>query len=346
MKGKGVKCILIIICSLFFLSCKNEKVDNSKPENSLTFKNYETISKISVNYYKNGKISLINNIKNNEVISNNEEGYLLKYVSKTNSYLKYIDNKDDKQLILGFNNEEHIIKDWKELNEVKLSPNGDKILYKRYDEDDNVEFCIYNGEKKEYIPMDIDTLISGDIYYWQDESAIIYYGINKQENKNGIFLYNTYSHEENLIYEVKKGVIEFMNLDNSSVYFILNDLNGNRDLKKLDINNFSSIEITNQFKIINDVVECANTIYILGEESDNGMSLYAYENNKLKKLVYDFPKAIDFSKGIVKDADNNILFIGYENATENEDVYLYDVIEKSIKIISHNSGEYSFIETN
>ncbi|WP_238907357.1 hypothetical protein [Clostridium sp. YIM B02506] len=346
MKNARLICVFIITSCLLFVSCKNTQVENNKPENEITFKNYEGINKVSVIYDRNGKISLISDIYKNEVLSKNEDGYVLSYRKETNSYLKTSEISEEKKLVLGINNKEYTLKDFTDLFSAKQSPKGNKVLYKKYNEAEEVEFSIFDSSNEKDIPLEINTLISGENYFWKDNNTIIYYGINDKENKNGIYSYNISSDEETLLYELKQGIIEYMQLTDEYIYFMLNSLNGKKEVNRFSIKDKSLVKITDKFKYISSVAEEAGSIYILGEEESSGISIYSIIDGKLKRVIYDFPRQIDPDRGMIKDKDGNILFIGYENIKEDEDVYVYSTVDKGTKIISKKVGKYFFIETN
>lgn len=346
MKITRLICFFLITSCLLFVSCKNTQIENNKPKNEITFKNYEGINKTSVIYDKSGKVSIISDVYKNEVLSKNEDGYILSYRKETNSYLKAFEDDEDKKLILGINNKEHILENFIDLLSAKQSPKGDKVLYKKYDDAENVEFAIFDSSEEKNIPLEINTLISGENYFWKDNNTIIYYGINDKENKNGIYSYNISSNEETLLYEIKQGIIEYMQLADESIYFMLNSLSGIKELDKISLQDKNLIKITDKFKYINSIIEEADTIYILGEEESLGGSIYSINNGNLKKILYDLPKHINFDRDMIRDENGNIVFIGYEDIKEEEDIYVYNTIEKSTKIISKKTGEYFFIETN
>ena len=342
MKSKLLAVFFILFCSLILFSCKSTETNNNKPREEVTFQNYEGIDKTSVNFSKNNKISLIGNIERNKMFLDNNDGDLLAYRKYKNSYLKVKGNETEKELIFGVENKEYTLEGWQELREVKLSPKGEKVLYKKY-KNDEVEFCLFNGEDE---ILEIDTLISGENYFWKDDNTIIYYGVNEGKNKNGIFSYDISSKEENLIYEIKSGIVEYMYLEEESIYFILNTLTENKELNIFSLKDKKLINLSKSFNFIKNIKLKDNEVYILGEEKNSGISLYSLRNGKAKKLIYDFPKTIDYDKGMIKDDNGNILFIGYNNIIEEEDVYIYDTAEKSIKMLSNKTGEYSFIEAN
>ena len=101
------------------------------------------------------------------------------------------------------------------------------------------------------------------------------------------------------------------------------------------------IEEINNVEEVNDIQYTKDGLFILGKFKDNNYSIYKYQNGNLKRIVYDFPKIINLEKGLSKDENDNILFIGNDELN-NEKVYMYD--NESITLLSITDGNYFFID--
>ena len=92
---------------------------------------------------------------------------------------------------------------------------------------------------------------------------------------------------------------------------------------------------------VSDVESTQEGIFILGKLENNNYSLYKYHDKKAKRLVYDFPKLINLEKGLSKDKDGNIIFVGGEDVKVER---IYRCTDDAISIIDGASGTYNFIE--
>ncbi|WP_238882816.1 hypothetical protein [Clostridium sp. YIM B02551] len=344
MKIKKVTYPLVLaVLSLNLYSCDNNvKSDKNKS----VFKDYSKVVQGSVNYYNNGKMQIILDLEKNIKLSDNEEGTLINYNKKENSYLREKTENNSKNLILGSENTENVIDAWKDIKDVKLSPSGSKVFYSKEIEENNVTLGIYDSSNKKFKELKSNTLISGNNYAWLDNDSIIYYGVKAESKLNGIFLYNTKTNNEKLLLDIKKGAIEYISIEGNKIIYLTSDFEGNKSLNSFDIDNSKVQVLTTEVQNINDIIVLEDKIIILGKKKDGLSSLYLLSDGKLKKLVYDFPKNIDLEKGIEKDIEGNILFIGYDDSSTKEDVYELVSVDGTVKIKSKKTGQYSFIETN
>ncbi|MDD7793958.1 hypothetical protein [Clostridium sp. 'White wine YQ'] len=344
MKIKKITYPLVLaVLSLNLYSCDNNvKSDKNKS----SFKDYSKVVQGSVNYYNNGKMQIILDLDKNIKFSDNEEGALINYNKKENRYLREKNVDNSKNLILGIENKENTIDSWKDIKDVKLSPSGDKVFYSKEIKENNVALGIYDSSNKKFAELKTNTLISGNNYVWLDNYSIIYYGVKDESKLNGIFLYNTKTNNEKLLLDIKKGAIEYIEVEGNKIIYLTSDFDGNKSLNSFDIDNSKVKVLTTEVQNINDIIVLENKMFILGKRKDGLSSLYLLSDGKLKKLVYDFPKNIDLEKGIEKDLEGNILFIGYDDSSSKEDVYELVSVDGTVKIKSKKTGQYSFIETN
>lgn len=340
----SISTLLLFFLTLNLSSCSNKNTGTEK--NNGSYKDYSKITAGSVNYYSNGKMKIISDLKNNSSISDDEEGILIKYIKDNNAYLREKKKDNSNELILGSNNKENIIEGWKNLKDVKLSPKGDKVFYNKTDSDGSVSLGFYSSADDKFNEIKTDTLISGNLYEWLDNDSIIYYGVKTEKKINGVFSYNTENNEEKLLFEVKKGIIEYLHINKREILYLVSDFSGTKNLYSFDVKNNKVKSMSNEVQNIEDLIVMGEKIYVLGKRTNNSMSVYILENGNFKRLVYDFPKNIDIEKGIETNKEGSILFIGYDETSNKEDVYEIALKEQSISLLSKKSGEYYFIETN
>lgn len=248
----------------------------------------------------------------------------------------FIFNKDGIMKI-NYNGKEINIEDDGNVVSPKLSVMGEYLLY--FIKNDYLELKIKSLDKNEYIDFKSNVMISGDLIEWLNEDTIIYYGIDNNKN-NGIFLYNLKEKEEKLIYKLDNGFVEYMKVFDDLTIFIQSNFSKERSIKIINENG-ELIEELKDAKDINDIEYTKDGVFILGKFKDNNYSIYKYQNQSLKRIVYDFPKIINLEKGLSKDKDGNILFVGNDEI-DNEKIYMYK--DESITLLDAVEGDYFFIE--
>ena len=83
---------------------------------------------------------------------------------------------------------------------------------------------------------------------------------------------------------------------------------------------------------------------MLGRVSGNNYSIYKYSDNKFKRLIFDFPKLVNLDKGLSKDENGNLLFMGHDEDYNLNNIYMIE--DENISLINSKSSNYYFIEFN
>ena len=159
------------------------------------------------------------------------------------------------------------------------------------------------------------------------------------EKNNGIFIYNIHDNEEKLIYKLESGYVEYLEVLNNEVVFLQQKEGKQKILKFINEKGDISESIEN-IDVISDVEYTEDGIFIIGKMKDNNYSLYKYSDGKIKRLVYDFPKIINLEKGLSKDSNGNILFIGGDEPKMDR---VYICKDGAISELMNNEGGYYFI---
>ena len=228
------------------------------------------------------------------------------------------------------------IEENKSIISPKLSTMGRYVSY--FLKDQYLELKVKDLSKNENIDIKSNVAISGELVEWLNENTLIYYGIDNKKN-NGIFTYNIEEEKESLIYKLENGFLENIKVFDNVAIFIQSNLSREKIIKIIDKNG-EIIEEINEVEDVNDIEYTKDGLFILGKIKNNNYSLYKYSNNEMKRLIYDFPKIIDLEKGLSKDMDGNIIFVGKDNM-ELENIYMYK--NDSINILDSKEGNYFFI---
>ena len=282
-----------------------------------------------------GKFEFYNLINNtyNQVETDN---FLLSYDVKSNNY---IFNEEGK-IKVNYLGKKVTLEEKKEVISPKLSLGGNHILY--FIKEDFLKLIVKDLSTSKSIDVNSNVVISGQLVDWLNKDTIIYYGIDKEKN-NGIFTYNIKEKKETLIYKLDIGYLELLKVSDNKISFIQVLDAKNKILKVLNEAGEIEDEIEGSINI-NDVEIKDDILYILGKIDGNNYSLYKHKDGITKRLIYDFPKIINLDKGLSKDSNGNILFMGSEENYNLNNIYICE--DETISIINDNESNYYFIEFN
>lgn len=314
----------ILLIGVFLYGCKSE---------------IEEVNKVDI---LNGAVAIENsgeykiyNLTNDKYEKVDTEYIITSYDLKSGSFI-YNENGEYKINYLG---KEETIEEENSVISPKLSKNGRYLAY--FLKDGYLDLKVKDLSTNKQIAINSKVAISGELIDWLNENTLVYYGIGTDKT-NGIFTYNIDKDEEKLLYKLDLGYVEFLKVLDNGIVFVQEKEGKQKILKVID----ETGEISN---VIEDVLEVSDVestkegIFILGKLANNNYSLYKYSEGKAKRLIYDFPKMINLEKGLSKDKDGNILFVGGEDINA-EKIYRCD--DDAISIIDGAPGKYHFIECN
>lgn len=259
------------------------------------------------------------------VLYNNESG-------------NYIYNKDRKLYAKAFNKDFEI----KDNNIVSalMSKGGEYLSY--FTNDSYYELKVIDLKNQKQITLNSDVVISGTVLCWVDNNKIAYYGINS-EGVNGIYLYDLQTNKEKLIHKIEVGYVELMKSYSDGVIFIEQNIDNNKIIKTIN-KDYKIQNISEEFINIKDIIITKKGSYVLGKLKDDSFSIYQVDDNKIKRLVYDFPMYINVEKGLSQDNNGNPLFLGKE--TPGGDNAIYTISDDYVKKIHTTKNEMNFVEIN
>ena len=327
LKSKAIYIGLItVIIPVILIGCKN------KPEEVI---NQLEMNKGSIALDKNGDYEIYNYNKGNyEDIENN---YI---ITAYNSESKNFIYNEKGEYKVNYKGKDTIIEESNMLQNPKLSLDGNHISF--FIKEDYLDLKVKNIETSEYIDIDSNVSISGNLIDWISKDVLVYYGIDNNKN-NGIFTYNIKSKEEKLLYQLDKGYIEFIKVIDEGIVIIQEKGIKDKYIKLINIDGTVE-EVIKGFSEVKDVEKNSEGIFILGKLEDNNFSLYKYSNNIAKRLVFDFPKLVNLEKGLSKDNEGTILFMGSEDNYNSPSIY--GCIDDTISLINQKSGNFYFIDFN
>ena len=321
-RNKFILVSFILLLTNTIYGCKSQKDEIKKIE----------IDNGAIAIEDNGNYVIYN--LNNSKYEKVETDYIITaYDSESKNFI-FNNNGEFKIEYLG---EERNIDDLDSIFSPKLSPGGDYLSY--FVKDIYLNLKIKDLKVDKFVNIDSKVAISGQLIDWYDKHTLVYYGIDDERN-NGIFLYDISSNEEKLIYKLDSGYVQFLKVLDNGVVF-LQEKEGKKKILKLMNENGELSESIENIDDISDIEYTKDGIYLIGKLENNNYSLYDFSEGKIKRLVYDFPKIINLEKGLSKDSNGNILFIGGDEPNE-ESVYICE--DGFISKLSDIEGEYYFID--
>lgn len=334
---KKVSTILIIILCFFLLGCNNseknknvEKTEEVRLPEIAVFGSENNLTRV---YEYNSQNLVPTKIS--------FEDKVIDFAKQNNTILfKQITQDKNSQYYLISKNKKVWIKDLNIVNPPKLSKGGGKVIYSQQN-DSNVQYYIFDVLKESRSELRKDIIISGDMYQWLDDEKIVFYGVDNSQ-VSGIFVYDVVNDKLTRLYTVQ-GYLEFFSLINSDKLLILkNDLNNNKQLILYDLENNSKKDLTNRIESVDSATAFGDIIYIKGSVRNNKYSIYEITKaGKISRLIYDFPKVLTEKQRIVCDKDGNLIFTGYQEDYQKQDVYIYNVKERYVKVISSTQLQYT-----
>lgn len=318
----------VVMCSLLFVSCEGnveEKVQGIGLDRGAVIQNDS--GQLSNFNLLNGSYS---KVESDKVVGiyNSESG---NYIStKDGEYLYYYNGVEKKLEDIDL-----------EATNLKLSKKGNYLSY--FTKEDGIfELKLRSLKDNSEVQFESKVYISSTYMDWLDDENIVYYGIS-EEQVNGIFIYNLEEKKESLFYKLDNGIIQYLNAMDTGVICIQETVDNERILRIIDNEGINSEVLSKEIMQIKDIEQIGDDYYFLGKVNGEPESIYRISNNKIKRMVFDFPALIDVEKGLSKDAEDNILFIGKSTKNSSEEE-VYKISPKgSISKVKDSAKEYSFV---
>lgn len=320
--------LLVVVCSLLFVSCESnveEKVQGIKLDEGAIIQNDS--GELSNFNILDGSYSKVESDKVVGIYNSKCECYIS---SKDGEYIYYNNGVEKKinSVDVGATN-------------LKMSNEGSYLSYFTK-EDGMFELKLKSLKDDSDVEFDSNVYISSTYMDWIDDENIVYYGISN-ERINGIFIYNLKSKKESLFYKLDNGIIQYLKTVDSGLICIQETIDNGRMLKLIGKDGQDVDILSKEVMQIKDIIQVNEDYYFMGKVIGGIESVYKLSNKKVKRIVFDFPAVIDFNKGLSKDKEDNILFVGQssKNAALQE---IYKVSSKgTISKVKDSKKEYSFV---
>ena len=242
-------------------------------------------------------------------------------------------------LIITNGVKEHKISVDGNIEELIISPKGTKLLY-RYNSGDKIGYKVLDLQNFKEFDFNENLAISGE------NVKLILYGVDLEKRQSGLYIYNIKDGRYTLEKQIVKAFIDYIDLvEDQVVLYTQSSIDGKKNCYIYNLDSKKESVISNEVGEIESLCKIGNVVYFIGTKGEGLRSLYSIDitNNKLDRLVYDFPKNIsEKSKLIV--AGDNIYFLGFNDSKEKNALYRYNLKDKSIKLIDSNKGQYIIIK--
>lgn len=272
---------------------------------------------------------------------------VIKAFNKENNLVIYtVMEEDNTNIIINNNGIESKVLVKGTVDNLIVNKNSTKILYKLISNDELIEYQSIDLKDYKITKLDDKIVISGNLVKFLNDDNIIFYGVNNEEKKSGIFEFNLENNQYKLIHQVSNAFIEYINiLDDNRILLIEASLDGTKKTYIYNISNNKLELITSKIQQIEREVLKDNISYFIGNTIDSRLSLFSLNLNtkEIKRLIYDFPKNIIASSDVILN-NNKIFFVGYEKDEKSSNIYNYDIETRSIKIISKINSIYRIIK--
>ncbi|NFT07766.1 MULTISPECIES: hypothetical protein [Clostridium] len=330
LKKKKMSILVFIVLPLLMLGC------SSKNDEHVSVAEELQINQGAILKYEEDKYNLYDYKKNDYKLYEPNKS-VVAYDESSSNYIY----SEDKKYYIVHNGEKSEVKD-KEFTDIKISPNGKYISY--FIEDEGLHLKVFETDRNKEVKINSKVSVSGVLYDWYDENSILYYGVSN-DGVNGIFTYDLDNNKENLIYEIDEGFLGFIKCSKENIIFLQIDFDNNKQLMILNKSNNEVVLLTDEIELLQDVIIKSDEIYFVGKAYNDKESLYRINEDKVQRLVFDFPSIVEVDKGLSIDKNGKILFIGKDDSSKKKAVYSCSE-DKTISLVSDKASDYDFIRFN
>lgn len=248
-------------------------------------------------------------------------------------------------LIITNGVKEHKISVEGNIEELIISPKGTKLLY-RYNSGDKIGYKVLDLQNFKEFDFNENLAISGENVKFVNEDQLILYGVDLEKRQSGLYIYNIKDGSYTLEKQIVKAFIDYIDLvEDQVVLYTQSSIDGKKNCYIYNLDSKKESVISNEVGEIESLCKIGNVVYFIGTKGEGLRSLYSIDitNNKLDRLVYDFPKNISEKSKLIVVGDN-IYFLGFNDSKEKNALYRYNPKDKSIKLIDSNKGQYIIIK--
>lgn len=334
--GKINKLIFLLAVGLTIISgtligCKQDKVLEDDDKNNKISLNLGTINENNNGNYSNY------DLKKDTYKKIDSDIIIAQYDYESNNCIGLKNN----QYIGIYNGKEVKLKNLKP-NDIKymISPGGEYLGYFS-NNNDIKKFRVINLKDGTEKKINIQVSISGILLDWVSSKEVVYYGIDIDSGKNGVYLYNIEQEKEELLEEFESGFVRFLKCSENGIIYLQETLENSKLLKEYNVKTKKSNIICSEDILVSDIIKTNDNYYLLGNVDSEHGSIYKLKDLNTSKLVYDFPSKVYSNKGLSTDEEGNVLFIG-SNSDNSESIYKIDSNDY-VSILSDGFQDCNFV---
>lgn len=350
MKKLTICILLFSIISIFFTGCGTNINEQNINEN---IPHYGQVTAV----LNSEELSYIYDVKNNEMKKIGSSKEKIKELSVSDSgtiaqiiYMGAGKNLDSTHIIVYINGKELLLKNFFAASDIILNPAGKMLAYRSYNSDSLGSaqgLQIFDIDAKKTSKVSKKVMTSGNVYTWQGNDNIVYYGVEDGDNSYGkLYIFNVPQNKESIYFDGLQGYCTRILPVNNGIVYFENNNNDNAVLYYLDENKKKK-KITSEISTIYAMAynNLSDEIIAVGRsENEYKTTLYSISmsTHAVKRVVYDFPEIVDANTTLATDSNGYVYFTGRMNdkSTLESDVFSYDYRSKTISILSEQSGDY------
>ncbi|MGG7176138.1 hypothetical protein ACQPU1_00990 [Clostridium paraputrificum] len=327
---KKIGALGVLFCSLILVSCGENKINIDKVEGVKLNRGSITENQKGIYSNYNFQSGKYNKIEGEDIVG------IYDYESGN-----YISEEDGKYV--GFYNGKNVMLEGVGQNDIKLnlSPKGEYVSYFTKDSDDIFIAKVRSLEDGKEVNFRPKVIFSWRDMDWLDDKTLIYYGTS-DDGIYGVYIYNLENGKEELIYELKGGLIQFIKSTEDGAVFLQETIDDKKSLKVIDKNSKEVSIINEDIVEISDILKSGDEYYVLGKKINSGYAIFKLKNNTATRITYDYPQSINSEKGLSIDEEGNILFIGADKELDKSRVYKCSK-DGSVGRVSEEGKDFTFI---
>lgn len=264
-------------------------------------------------------------------------------------YLKGGENLDNNHIAVYRNGKKMVLDYFFSASDLMLNPSGTRLAYRAYINDSYGSaqgLQIFGLESREVDRVRKQAMISGNVYTWQDDDNIIYYGVTSEDDSYGRFYrYNAAEKKEEVYFDGLKGYCMYIMPAGEGLVY-LESYGEEAALYYLDKNKNKTLITSEIYEVYSaDYNTVTKELLLSGiREGESMAAVYriSMDTFRINRVNYDFPKVVDSKTTMATDSGGMVYFTGKTGNQKGTglDVFKYDYRNGSVSILSDHSGDY------
>jgi len=264
-------------------------------------------------------------------------------------YLKRGENMDNNRIAVYRNDKKMVLDYFFSASDLLMNPSGTRLAYRAYINDSYGSaqgLQIFGIESREVDRVKKQAMISGNVYAWQDDDNIIYYGVTSEDESYGkLYRYNAAQKKEEVYFDGLKGYCMYLIPAGDGLIY-MESYGEKAALYYLDKNNNKTLITSEIYELYDADYNIVTKELVLAgiREGESMAAVYRIPMDTfiLNRVNYDFPKVVDSKTTLVTDSEGVLYFTGKTSGQKGAglDVFKYDYRNGSVSILSDRSGDY------